>query len=107
MKNNLVFMSKIFTALSSPSRLGILLYIYDKQRMCKGSPVRCQKGACIKNLAKAMSVSVPTTSHHIKELLNAGLVTTEKNGKWVYCAINGKAFENVVCFLSRWLTNKT
>jgi DNA-binding transcriptional ArsR family regulator len=107
MKTDLASLSKIFTALSGRSRLGILQYIYDKQRLCNGKALRCQEGACIKVLAKAMGISVPTASHHIKELVNAGLVTTERKGKWVYCAINAKAFENVTRFLSRWSANKS
>ncbi|MGA2070291.1 MAG: metalloregulator ArsR/SmtB family transcription factor [Sedimentisphaerales bacterium] len=102
MKKSVESLSKIFTALSSGSRLGILMYIYDKQRLCNGKALRCQEGTCIKVLAKAMGISVPTASHHIKELVNAGLVTREKKGKWVYCAINTKAFENVTGFLGRW-----
>ena len=102
MKKNPGHISKIFSALSSESRLGILLYIYDKQRRTKGRALRCQNGACIKDLAKSLSVTVPTASHHIKELVNAGLVITERKGKWVYCEINQKAFEDAVSFLSQW-----
>ena len=107
MKKKLKSLSKIFMALSSESRLGILMYIYDRQRCLKGKALRCQNGACIKDLAKTLNVSVPTASHHIKELVNAGLVTTERKGKWVYCAINRKAFGNVIHFLSRWSADKT
>jgi DNA-binding transcriptional ArsR family regulator len=107
MKRSIASLGKIFTALSSQSRLGILLYIHDKHRRCKGRVIRCQNEACIKNLAKAMNITMPTASHHIRELVNAGLVTTEKNGKWVYCTINKKAFREAVCFLSRWSVNKT
>jgi len=107
MKKRLESLSKIFSALSSRSRLGILWYIYDKQRRCKGKVLRCRDGACIKDLAKSLNVSVPTVSHHIKELVSAGLVTTEKKGKWVYCEINKKAFEEAVGFLNRWSAEET
>jgi DNA-binding transcriptional ArsR family regulator len=107
MKRSIESLSKIFVALSSRSRLGILLYIYDKQRRCKGKQLKCCYKTCIKELAKELNVTVPTASHHIKELVNAGLVATEKKGKWVYCAINKKAFEEAVCFLSRWSAKET
>jgi ArsR family transcriptional regulator, arsenate/arsenite/antimonite-responsive transcriptional repressor len=107
MKKGLESLSKIFAALSSESRLGILLYIYDKQRCFRGRALRCQNGACIKDLAKELNVAVPTVSHHIKELVNAGLVTTERKGKWVYCAINTKAFDEATRFLGRWSAKET
>jgi DNA-binding transcriptional ArsR family regulator len=107
MKKSIESLSKIFTALSSGSRLEILRFIYQKQCKCEGRPIRCQKGTCIKDLAKVLGVSVPTASHHIRELVNAGLVTREKKGKWVYCAINAKAFEDVTGFLVRWSAKKT
>jgi ArsR family transcriptional regulator len=107
MKKGLKSLSKIFAALSSESRLGILQYIYNEQRHFRGRAIRCQNGACIKDLAKALGVSIPTVSHHIKELVNAGLVTTERKGKWVYCAINTKAFEEATRFLSRWSAKET
>jgi DNA-binding transcriptional ArsR family regulator len=107
MKKGIEYLSKIFSALSSRSRLGILLYIYDKQRQYKGRVLRCRDGACIKDLAKELNVAVPTVSHHIKELVNAGLVTTERKGKWVYCAVNAKAFEEATRFLSRWSAKET
>jgi DNA-binding transcriptional ArsR family regulator len=107
MKRSIESLSKIFAALSSGSRLGILLYIYDKQRRFRGRAIRCQNGACIKDLAKALNVAIPTASHHIKELVNAGLVTTERKGKWVYCAINTKAFEEASRFLGRWSAKET
>ncbi len=107
MENSLASLSKIFAALSSQNRLKILLYIYDRQHRCKGKVLRCRNEACINDLAKSLNVAIPTASHHIKELVNAGLVTTEKKGKWVYCAINRPVFEKVTRFLDKWSAIET
>jgi ArsR family transcriptional regulator, arsenate/arsenite/antimonite-responsive transcriptional repressor len=107
MKKSLVSLSKIFSALASRSRLEMLVYIYGKQRRCKGGQLKCCYKTCIKELAKELNVTVPTVSHHIRELINAGLVTAEKKGKWVYCSVNTKAFGETACFLDKWSAGET
>jgi ArsR family transcriptional regulator, arsenate/arsenite/antimonite-responsive transcriptional repressor len=34
------------------------------------------------------NIGAPTISHHIKELANANLITTEKRGKFLICKVN-------------------
>lgn len=85
---------KIFKALSDDNRLKIL----DKSCCCGG--------ACVKDLAKHLGVSVPTASHHVKQLLNAGLIETKKDGKWVYCCINKEGAKKLDGFLKKILKNK-
>ncbi len=39
---------------------------------------------CVCELTGALGVSQPNLSHHIKKLEQAGLVKSERRGKWVY-----------------------
>ena len=40
--------------------------------------------ACICDLTEPVGLSQPTVSHHMKLLVDAGLLTREQRGKWAY-----------------------
>lgn len=40
--------------------------------------------ACICNLTEPVALSQPTVSHHMKVLVEAGLLDREQRGKWAY-----------------------
>ena len=40
--------------------------------------------ACVCELTEPLGLSQPTISHHLKVLLNAGLLTREQRGVWAY-----------------------
>jgi ArsR family transcriptional regulator len=40
--------------------------------------------ACICDLTSPLGLSQPTVSHHMRQLVEAGLVTREQRGKWAY-----------------------
>jgi len=39
-------------------------------------------------LTRKLNVGAPTVSHHVKELVNAELIRTHKDGKQLICSIN-------------------
>lgn len=43
---------------------------------------------CVSDLTEAFSTSQPTISHHLNTLKSLGLVTSRKDGKYIYYAIN-------------------
>src|ERR1700761_1359057 len=49
--------------------------------------------ACICDLTAPVGLSQPTVSFHMKQLVEAGLVTREQRGKWVYYAVVSEALE--------------
>lgn len=103
MNNNQTALIRIFKALSDENRLTILSLIYKNEARCRcDKKEECLDETCIKNLSDSLSISLPTTSHHIKELVNAGLITTKKKGRWVYCQINRKVFAQACEFLNRF-----
>jgi ArsR family transcriptional regulator len=79
-------LSKAFRALSHPNRLQIFLNLWQESRLDlqKGRTHECFLVTLLSN----MKIGAPTVSHHVKELENAGLITTSKEGKQLTCAIN-------------------
>ncbi len=96
--NNSKQLAKIFKALSEENRLKILSNILKKEWKCQQGEC-CDKNVCIKDFSKPLTISFATISHHVKELANAGLITTKKEGRWIYCQINIKAFKKAQKFL--------
>lgn len=106
MNKNITSLAKVFKALSDENRIKILWFIHKKQCRCKGDQCEYRDETCIKDLSRLLNITIPTISHHIKELINANLITTKKEGRWLYCKINHKAFEKTCSFLSRLSNNK-
>ncbi len=65
-------MARGFAALADPVRLRLLSMIAAEDEVC----------SC--NLLEPSGKSQPTVSHHTKTLAEAGLITGEKRGRWVY-----------------------
>jgi ArsR family transcriptional regulator, arsenate/arsenite/antimonite-responsive transcriptional repressor len=40
--------------------------------------------ACVCDLTEPVGLSQPTVSHHLKLLVEAGILTREQRGKWAY-----------------------
>jgi ArsR family transcriptional regulator len=61
-------------AIAVPARLRLL------------SLIQAQPGheACVCHLTEPLGLSQPTVSHHLKVLLQAGLVEREQRGSWAY-----------------------
>jgi ArsR family transcriptional regulator len=51
--------------------------------------------ACICDLTGPVGLSQPTISHHMKVLVDAGLLTREKRGRWAYFRAVPQAFESL------------
>ena len=55
----------------------------------------------LKPLMQQLKIAAPTVSHHLKELVNADLITTELQGKLLTCTVNTDALEELEAFFSR------
>jgi ArsR family transcriptional regulator len=62
----------MFAALADPVRLRLLSLIANADEVC----------SC--DLLDVLGKSQPTISHHTKTLADAGLITGERQGRWVY-----------------------
>lgn len=77
-------MAKIFKALSNQNRLELYLKIAEAHEACFENGGEC----CVADIIACLKIGAPTISHHIKELVNADLITTEKRGKFLICRVN-------------------
>ena len=76
-----------FKALSNPHRL----QIYNILTNCCDPDSRCDLDAgscCVGDLARQLAVAPSTLSHHLKELHQAGLIRTRREGKQIMCSVN-------------------
>lgn len=69
-------------ALSDPVRLRIFHHI---------AASRCSS-VCACNLSEVFGVTQPTLSHHLKKLVEAGLVNREMRGRWAHFTLRLRGF---------------
>ncbi len=76
-------------ALADPARLAIVAFLREPQADC------CSRGdgVCGCDLEGVLELSQPTVSHHMKVLVEAGLVHAERRGRWVYYELDTSALE--------------
>ena len=67
-------LAPLFKALADPVRLRLL------------SLIACHDGgeSCVCDLLEAFDVTAPSISYHLKILREAGLISSERRGTWVY-----------------------
>jgi ArsR family transcriptional regulator, arsenate/arsenite/antimonite-responsive transcriptional repressor len=65
---------------------GSLKVLADPARLRLLSLIQAQPEheACVCNLTEPLGLGQPTVSHHLKVLLQAGLVEREQRGSWAY-----------------------
>src|SRR5918993_1239274 len=51
--------------------------------------------ACVCDLTEPVGLSQPTVSHHLKILVDAGILTREQRGKWAYYRIVPDALDDI------------
>lgn len=75
--------ARILKALSDPNRLRLL------------SIIKAGNGgeACVCDLTEPLDLGQPTVSHHLKILVEAGLLAREKRGTWAYYSLVPGALE--------------
>jgi ArsR family transcriptional regulator, arsenate/arsenite/antimonite-responsive transcriptional repressor len=70
----------LFAALADPARVRIVNFVATSD-----APV------CACHLIEPLGLSQPTVSHHLKRLVNAGLLDREQRGKWAYFSLTPEA----------------
>ncbi len=84
---------------------GILKALADPARLRLLSMIAAHEGgeACVCDLTEPLALSQPTVSHHLKVLLDAGLVSRDKRGVWAYYRL----IEGALTGLAELLTAST
>jgi ArsR family transcriptional regulator len=62
-----------------------------------------QGEACICDLTEPVGLSQPTVSHHMKILVEAGLLSREQRGRWAYYRLVEGAAEDIAAELMKSL----
>lgn len=78
-------LARMFKALGDPTRVRLISLI----AAADGGE------ACICNLTGPVGLSQPTVSHHMRLLVEAGLVTREQRGRWAYYRLVADTFETL------------
>ena len=83
-------LARTLKAVADPARLRLL------------SLVAAHEGgeACVCDLTDPVGLSQPTVSHHLKVLVDAGLLTRDKRGVWAYYALVPTALDALAAALA-------
>ena len=84
----------VFKALGDPTRVRLLSLI----------AAHTDGEACVCDLTDPVGLSQPTVSHHLKQLVEAGLITREQRGKWAYYRVVQPALDAIADSLRRSTT---
>jgi DNA-binding transcriptional ArsR family regulator len=92
-RNDLKPLAKAFAALSNPNRLQLFLNLLEESRLdlAKGRVHDCFLAKLLDNLP----IGASTVSHHVKELENAGLIETSRDGKQLICSIRPEMMKHL------------
>ena len=72
--------ARLFAALGDPHRVKIVNLLATSRE-----PV------CVCKLTRPLGLAQPTVSHHMKKLVEAGLLDREQRGKWAFYSLNHEA----------------
>ena len=80
----------LLKAVADPVRIQLLSII-------SASP---DQEACVCDMTGAVQVSQPTVSHHLKTLVDAGILTRERRGSWAWFRLEADVLADIRAFLT-------
>jgi ArsR family transcriptional regulator, arsenate/arsenite/antimonite-responsive transcriptional repressor len=83
-------LARILKALADPTRLRLVSMVAAHE----------SREACVCELTDPLGLTQPTISHHLKILVDAGIFTRDKRGKWAYYALVPAALDALSAILS-------
>lgn len=84
-------LARVFKALGDPTRVRLVSLIAAHE----------DGEACVCDLTGPVGLSQPTVSHHLKLLVDAGLLRREQRGRWAYYQVVNRALDAVAAAVSR------
>jgi ArsR family transcriptional regulator, arsenate/arsenite/antimonite-responsive transcriptional repressor len=78
--------SRLFHALSEPTRLRILEQLKDGEQ-------------CVCELTEAFNTGQSRLSFHLRVLKEAGLINDRPEGRWIYYSLNHEGIKELVAFV--------
>lgn len=88
-------------AASAERMAGRLKALADPTRLRLVSHIAAQgcESVCACDLIDVVDLSQPTVSHHLKKLVDAGLLSREQRGKWAHFTVARESFDELRGFL--------
>lgn len=83
-------LSRLLKAVADPTRLQLLSLVAQAS----------EREACVCDLTEPLGLTQPTVSHHLKVLVDAGLLTRERRGPWAYYGLVAERFDDLRTLLS-------
>lgn len=93
MNKKYIIQARVFKAMSDENRLKILELLREKEYNAS-------------ELLQEMDFGQSTLSHHMRILLNAGIIDARKNGKWTFYNLNKEAYEQMIDWMRHYLEGK-
>ena len=87
-------LARTFKALSNPNRLAIYLEVLQQNRADV-------KSCGLSHLIDKLDIGAPTVSHHTKELVDAGLISVQRDGRFIRCTLDDTMREILHEFFAR------
>jgi DNA-binding transcriptional ArsR family regulator len=84
-------LARIFKALADPNRLRI----YSEILRSGGTRLDAGCGCYLTDVVRSLRIGAPTVSHHVKTLVGAGLITVERQGRFLVCQPDPRAADLV------------
>jgi ArsR family transcriptional regulator len=72
----------LFKALADPARVRIVNLLLSSE-----------EAVCVCDIVPVAGLSQPTVSHHLKKLMEAGLLRREERGTWAYYSVDDEAMD--------------
>jgi ArsR family transcriptional regulator len=82
-------LAKTLKALADPARLRLVSMVAAHD----------DAEACVCDLTEPLGLGQPTVSHHLKVLVDAGILTREKRGTWAYYRLVPGALDSLASLL--------
>lgn len=76
----------IFKGFCDENRIKIIKFLKDGEK-------------CACKLLENLNITQPTLSHHMKILVDGGIVLARREGKWTYYSLCKEGFEKARCFI--------
>lgn len=76
--------ARLFKALADPTRVRLVNLLANSSE-----PV------CVCEMNEHFDIAQPTLSHHLKKLVDAGLLSREQRGTWAYFSVEASALQQL------------
>ena len=103
-KDDVDRLARMFRALGNPHRLRLFMNLLEESKLdlAKGRVHDC----FLVKLLGGIDLGAATVSHHVKELSDAGLIQTQREGKQLICSVDPKGFAQLRDALSNSKVSK-